>query len=77
LALVVLGVVLALIALTVKLLSNREGWRLSGGGVVLIGPIPLIFGAGRGAFKALTILAITLTLIALLLMLTPTLQPAG
>ena len=42
-----------------------------GGGVVMIGPIPIIFGTDIGALKLVMILAIVLMVIAALLILLP------
>ncbi|MHC1600325.1 MAG: TIGR00304 family membrane protein [Candidatus Methanospirareceae archaeon] len=45
----------------------EEGVR--GGGVIMIGPIPIIFGTDVGALKIVMILAIVLMAIAVILML--------
>jgi uncharacterized protein (TIGR00304 family) len=42
-----------------------------GGGVVMIGPIPIIFGTDVGALKIVMILAIVLMVVAALLILLP------
>ncbi len=39
-----------------------------GGGVIMIGPIPIIFGSDVGALKIVMILAIVLMVIAIILM---------
>ena len=44
---------------------------LRGGGIIMIGPIPLIFGTDAAALKPVMILAIVLMLIATLLFLLP------
>ncbi len=41
--------------------------ELRGGGIVMIGPIPIIFGTDVGALKAVMILAILLMIIAITL----------
>jgi uncharacterized protein (TIGR00304 family) len=61
LALVVGGVSLLLAAL----LSRGKDRGLEGGGVLIIGPIPIVFGTSQKASTILLILAITLTLIVL------------
>ena len=45
--------------------SSREKGSVKGGGVVVIGPVPIIFGTDKEAVKTLLILAIIL--VALLL----------
>ncbi len=49
-----------------------EGWTgVRGGGVVMIGPIPIIFGTDIGALKVVMILAIILMIIAAILLFIP------
>lgn len=43
--------------------------RVRGGGLVMIGPIPIVFGSDRGVVKGLLILGLILTVAAVLLML--------
>ncbi|MBE0516521.1 MAG: DUF131 domain-containing protein [Methanophagales archaeon] len=45
--------------------------EVRGGGVVMIGPIPILFGTDIGALKFVMILAIVLMVIAALLILLP------
>ena len=74
LMLVILGFSLAFIAvilLAVK--SAATGGRTRGGGVLLIGPIPIIFGTDRDSAKVLVILALVLIVVVLLFILLPTL----
>lgn len=77
--LVVLGFVIVAVALFWVVLSgsrtkNREGEkeggerRVRGGGVIIIGPVPIVFGTDRQSVKVLLVLAIVL--VALLLVFT-------
>jgi len=64
--LVLVGIVLALVA--VILLATRSadaGRKTRGGGILLIGPIPIIFGTDRESVKILVILAIILIAVVL------------
>ena len=64
--LVLVGIVLALVA--VILLATRSadaGTKTRGGGILLIGPIPIIFGTDRESVKILVILAIILIAVVL------------
>ncbi len=61
LVLIVGGISLLLAAL----LSQGGNRKLEGGGVLIIGPIPIVFGTSQKVSVILLILAITLTLIAL------------
>ncbi len=61
LVLIVGGISLLLAAL----FSQGGNRKLEGGGVLIIGPIPIVFGTSQKVSVILLILAITLTLIAL------------
>jgi uncharacterized protein (TIGR00304 family) len=56
------GIVLALLAL---LLSEARSGKLGapGGAVILVGPIPIVFGSDRQTVKALMVVAIILVLV--------------
>jgi len=47
---------------------SEEETEIKGGGIVMIGPIPIIFGTDAGSVKILMIMAIVLMIIALLLL---------
>ena len=49
--------------------ESEAGMR--GGGVIMIGPIPIIFGTDVGALKAVMILAIVLTILAVIFFFLP------
>ena len=46
-----------------------EGEKVRGGGVVMIGPIPIAFGSDVASLKGVMILAIVLMIVALIFML--------
>jgi|BEDMetMinimDraft_2_1075160.scaffolds.fasta_scaffold00139_11 uncharacterized protein (TIGR00304 family) len=48
--------------------SNRER-EVRGGGIIIIGPIPIVFGSSKGITRTLLILAIALTLLSIILFL--------
>jgi len=74
LMLIVFGFVLALVAMIVfAVRSSRGSGQGRTAGLVLIGPIPIVFGNDRQSMKVLMILAIVLILAVLLLMLLPSL----
>lgn len=69
LALILAGFALTLIAATLLALAAvKRGGRVRGGGAVVIGLFPVVFGTDREAVKVLLILSIAL--VALLLILT-------
>ena len=60
-ALVIIGFVLAFVAvIVIATRSANAGTKTRGGGILLIGPIPIIFGTDRQSVKILVILAIIL-----------------
>jgi len=70
LTLVFVGFALAFVAVVLLFLKgfkNKEG-KVRGGGAVIIGPIPIIFGTDKESVKIILVLSIIL--IALLLVLT-------
>jgi uncharacterized membrane protein len=70
--LTIAGVLLALAAVTLVILSGKKGAnRTRGGGILLIGPVPIIFGSDHESVKFLILLAIALTVIVTVLMILP------
>lgn len=71
--LVVLGFIIALIAVFLLAFGGRGIWgKTRGGGILLIGPIPIIFGSDKESVRVLVVLAIVLMAIVLIFMLIPT-----
>lgn len=71
LALVILGFILAFVAVVLIALRSSTGGRTRGSGVLLIGPIPIIFGTDRESAKILVALTIVLIAVVLAFMLLP------
>ncbi len=67
-ALVIFGFMLAFVAIILLAIRSSGGGKTRGGGVLLIGPIPIIFGTDRESAKVLIVLAIILVLIVLAFM---------
>lgn len=70
--LIILGVVaffLAAIMLFFSIFSRRRTKRVRGGGLIMLGPIPIIFGTDLESVKALIALAVMLVVIMLILVL--------
>jgi uncharacterized protein (TIGR00304 family) len=71
-AFIIIGFILALLAIVLLAAKSKEGHnRTRGGGVLLIGPIPIIFGTDRESVKILVVLAIVLIVIILAFMFIP------
>jgi uncharacterized protein (TIGR00304 family) len=68
LVIVVVGV-LMIFAGVYAAYQAKEGAEMRGGGVVMVGPIPIAFGTDVGSVKMAMILAIALMVLGLVLML--------
>jgi uncharacterized protein (TIGR00304 family) len=68
-ALIVVGVIVVVLALILASTRGSEKGKakVRGAGVIMIGPIPIIFGNNKKALKGITILAIILTVLLLIL----------
>lgn len=68
LLLVFIGILLIFIGIMAETLKAKEGGKseVRGGGVVLIGPIPIVFGTDVGAIKWVLILTIIVMILAIL-----------
>jgi uncharacterized protein (TIGR00304 family) len=70
-ALIVLGVLVILFAVfrhsgpTDENGQETKGGRVKGGGVVIIGPVPIVFGSDKKTVKSLLVLSIVLTVLVL------------
>lgn len=70
LALISFGILLVFIALLLSFsASAQKETKIKGGGVVIIGPFPIIFGTDKESVKALLLLSITLMISAFLVLL--------
>jgi uncharacterized protein (TIGR00304 family) len=67
-ALVFVGILI--IILTVLLLSIRSAGKgkVKGGGAVIIGPIPIIFGTDKKSLKTVLLLSLALTILLIVVM---------
>jgi len=61
---IIVGFAVAFVAvLLMAIRSGRAGDKVKGGGAILVGPIPIVFGTDRESMKIILILAIILTVI--------------
>jgi len=73
-ALVILGIVLAFVAAILLIVrAGTTGAKARGAGILLIGPIPIIFGTDRDSVKVLVVLAIVLMAVVFMFMVLPSL----
>jgi len=71
--LVLVGVAITFVAGILMALRQAKGARAKGGGVVLIGPFPIVFGSDARTVKVLILLTILLMIVVLVVMLLPAL----
>jgi len=66
LILIFVGFAVAFISTFILFLRGiRTGSKLKGGGIVMLGPFPIIFGTDKGSAKVLILLSIILMIVAL------------
>ena len=66
------GVALAILAIFVAILKSASGTgQVRGGGVIMIGPVPIVFGTDKKSARMLVLLGIVLMIVLLLFSLLP------
>ncbi len=68
-AIIIAGFAVVLFAMALSASSSRggdEGARVKGGGVIMVGPIPIVFGSDARWASVAMVLAIILVVVALL-----------
>lgn len=66
------GVALAIVAIFVAIMRSARGTgKVRGGGVVMIGPVPIVFGTDKESARILILLGIVLMIVLLLFSLLP------
>jgi uncharacterized protein (TIGR00304 family) len=64
----ILMIVLAALLLSVRSAKKQGKGKVSAGGAVIIGPIPIIFGTDKKALKTVLLLSLSLTILLLVVM---------
>jgi uncharacterized protein (TIGR00304 family) len=68
-ALIFTGIIITLIAVILLFISSvREKGKVKGGGVIIIGPFPIIFGTDKESIKTVLLLSLTLTILLVIVM---------
>ena len=68
-ALIFIGVLVIIVAIVMISVRGAKGeGRVRGGGVIMIGPIPIIFGTDRKSLKTVVLLSLVLTVLAIVAM---------
>jgi len=74
LLLAIAGFVVGILAFIIAIAKSMRGsGKVRGGGVVMIGPVPIIFGTDKQSTRMLVLLAIVLMVVFLLLTMLPVL----
>ena len=66
--LIFVGAIIMVIAILLMLSSNAKGkGKARGGGAIIIGPVPIVFGTDKKSLRTVLLLAITLTVLLIIL----------
>ena len=66
-ALIVAGTIVIVATIVLASKGSAKKGRVRGAGIIMIGPIPIIFGTDKKSVKAVLTLALILTIIALII----------
>ena len=67
-ALVFVGVLIIVIAVILLSISGAKKGKVKGGGTIIIGPIPIIFGTDKKSLKTVLLLSLALTVLLVVVM---------
>jgi uncharacterized protein (TIGR00304 family) len=67
-ALIFIGIIIIIAAVLFLSVRSAGKGRVRGGGAVIIGPIPIIFGTDRKSLKTILLLSIALTILLIVVM---------
>lgn len=65
-ALIAVGVIVILAVIVLASTGSKKG-KVRGAGIIMIGPIPIIFGTDKKSVKSLVALALSLTIVVLII----------
>lgn len=67
---ILVGIIIVVVAFTLLFISSVKSGKVRGGGAVIIGPFPIVFGTDKESVKAVLWLSIALTVILFALFIT-------
>ena len=67
-ALIFVGIVIIIVAVLLLSIRSAGKGKVRGGGAVIIGPIPIIFGTDRKSLKTVVLLSLALTILLIVVM---------
>ncbi|MCX8150015.1 MAG: DUF131 domain-containing protein [Candidatus Bathyarchaeota archaeon] len=68
LVLIVIGVAVLIFAAVITIIKSSQKGNVKAGGVIMIGPVPIIFGTDKEVVKTVLVLSIVLMVLAIVLM---------
>lgn len=66
--LVFVGIVILVMALLLLIISSIKDGRVRGGGAIIVGPIPIIFGTDKKSLRTVLLLSLILTILLIIAM---------
>ena len=66
--LILIGVIIIVLAVIMLSVRSAGKSKVRGGGAVIIGPVPIIFGTDKKSLKTVLLLSLTLTILLLVVM---------
>jgi len=67
-ALTFAGILVVLVAIILLFISSVKGKsKVKGGGAIIIGPLPIVFGTDKESIKTVLLLSITLTILLIII----------
>jgi uncharacterized protein (TIGR00304 family) len=67
-ALVFVGVLIIIVAIILLSVSGAKKGNVKGGGAIIIGPVPIIFGTDKKSLKTVLLLSLALTVLLVVVM---------
>ncbi|MGQ9551676.1 MAG: TIGR00304 family membrane protein [Candidatus Bathycorpusculaceae bacterium] len=67
-SLVFVGIAILILALLLLTISSVKEGRARGGGAIIIGPLPIIFGTDRKSLRTVLLLSLILTILLIIAM---------
>jgi len=67
-ALIFVGVLIIIVAVILLSISGAKKGKVKGGGAIIIGPIPIIFGTDKKSLKTVLLLSLALTVLLVVVM---------
>ena len=67
-ALIFIGVLIIIVAVILLSISGAKKGKVKGGGAIIIGPIPIIFGTDKKSLKTVLLLSFALTVLLVVVM---------